>query len=75
MLLVTDGVATAGEMTADKLRARVAALGRVGVQRLDVLAVGGIRDDVMLSRLVTAGLARDGLVLKADDAAPDWFVA
>ena len=71
MLLVTDGVATAGEITADKLRARVAALGRVGVQRLDVMAVGGIRDDVMLSRLVTAGLAHDGVVLKADDAASE----
>ena len=71
VLLVTDGVATAGEITADKLRARVAALGRVGVQRLDVMAVGGIRDDVMLSRLVTAGLAHDGVVLNADEAAPE----
>ena len=71
VLLVTDGVATAGEITADRLRARVAALGRVGVQRLDVMAVGGIRDDVMLSRLVTAGLAHDGVVLKADDAASE----
>ncbi|HSS38679.1 MAG TPA: hypothetical protein VLT58_07910, partial [Polyangia bacterium] len=68
VLLVTDGVATAGEITADRLRARVAALARVGVQRLDVMAVGGIRDDVMLSRLVTAGLARDGVVLDADGA-------
>ncbi len=71
VLLVTDGVATAGEIAADKLRARVAALGRVGVQRLDVMAVGGIRDDVMLSRLVTAGLAHDGVVLDADDAASE----
>ena len=71
VLLVTDGVATAGEITADKLRARVAALGRVGVQRLDVMAVGGIRDDVMLSRLVTAGLAHDGVVLRADDPASE----
>jgi tetratricopeptide (TPR) repeat protein len=68
VLLVTDGVATAGAITADRLRARVAALGRVGVQRLDVMAVGGIRDDVMLSRLVTAGLAHDGVVLSADHA-------
>ena len=34
-------------------------------ERLDVVAVGGIRDDVMLSRLVTAGLAADGVVLDA----------
>jgi tetratricopeptide (TPR) repeat protein len=65
VLLVSDGVATAGQITADALRTRVKALGQVGVERLDVLAVGGIRDDVMLSRLVTAGLARDGIVLDA----------
>ncbi len=62
-LLVSDGVATAGEIGADKLRARVAALGAAGIGRLDALAVGGIRDDVLLSRLVTAGLPRDGVVL------------
>ena len=70
VLLVTDGVATAGEIGADQLRARVAALGAVGVRRLDVVAVGGIRDDVMLSRLVTAGLAQDGLVLEGAQEAP-----
>ncbi|MBC8133749.1 MAG: hypothetical protein H7X95_12265 [Deltaproteobacteria bacterium] len=63
VLLVTDGVVTAGDVAADKLRARVKALGPAGVERLDVLAVGGIRDDVLLGRLVTAGLARDGVVL------------
>jgi len=69
VLLVTDGVATAGETGADRLRARVAALGGLGLRRLDVLAVGGIRDDVMLSRLVTAGLPQDGLVLEAEQDA------
>ncbi|HVV52903.1 MAG TPA: VIT and VWA domain-containing protein, partial [Polyangia bacterium] len=71
VLLVTDGVATAGELGADELRARVAALGARGVRRLDVLAVGGIRDDVLLSRLVTAGLPQDGVVLAGDAAAPE----
>lgn len=65
VLLVTDGVATAGETTADKLRPRVKALAAAGVERLDVLAVGGIREDALLARLVTAGLARDGVVLDA----------
>jgi len=69
VLLVTDGVATAGETSADRLRARVAALGALGIRRLDVLGVGGIRDDVMLSRLVTAGLPQDGLVLDAEQDA------
>ncbi|HEX2657520.1 MAG TPA: VIT and VWA domain-containing protein, partial [Polyangia bacterium] len=64
-LLVTDGVATAGELGGDKLRARVKALGTAGIERLDVLAVGGIREDALLARLVTAGLARDGVVLDA----------
>jgi hypothetical protein len=65
ILIVSDGVATAGDTAADKLRARVKALSALGVERLDVLAVGGIRDDAMLSRLVTSGLARDGVVLDA----------
>lgn len=68
VLLVTDGVATAGGIGADKLRPRVKALGALGVTRLDVLAVGGIRDEQLLSRLVTAGLANDGVVL--DSARP-----
>ncbi|HMC94112.1 MAG TPA: VIT and VWA domain-containing protein, partial [Polyangia bacterium] len=62
-LLVSDGVATAGEIGADKLRARVASLATAGIGRLDALAVGGIRDDVLLCRLVTSGLPRDGVVL------------
>ncbi|HEY8924115.1 MAG TPA: VIT domain-containing protein [Polyangia bacterium] len=65
VLLVTDGVATAGETAADKLRGRVRALAPAGVERLDVLAVGGIREDALLARLVTAGLPRDGVVLDA----------
>jgi tetratricopeptide (TPR) repeat protein len=63
-------VATAGALGADELRGRVAALGALGVRRVDVLAVGGIRDDAMLSRLVTAGLAQDGLVIGPDEPAP-----
>ena len=66
VLLVTDGVATAGETANDRLRAQVRGLARRGVQRLDVLAVGGIRDDERLSRLVSAGLPRAGVVLDAD---------
>ncbi len=65
VLLVTDGVATAGETGAAPLRQRVKALAGAGVERLDVLAVGGIREDALLTQLVTAGLARDGVVLDA----------
>jgi len=73
VLLVTDGVATVGGIGADKLRPQVKALAALGVERLDVLAVGGIRDDQLLSRLVTAGLAHDGVVL--DSARPADLLA
>ncbi|HEX5658971.1 MAG TPA: VIT domain-containing protein [Polyangiales bacterium] len=63
VLLVSDGVATAGETAADKLRERVKAL--PGVERLDVLGATGIRDEALLTRLVTAGLKRDGVLLDA----------
>ena len=69
VLLVTDGVVTAGETDAARLRQRVKALAAAGVERLDVLAVGGIREDALLAQLVTAGLARDGVVLDAGQPA------
>lgn len=66
VLLVTDGMATAGAVEPESLVERVADLADGGVERLDVLAVGGLRDDVLLSRLVTAGLPRAGAVLDAE---------
>ena len=65
VLLVTDGVATAGDIGGDKLRPLAKSLGASGVSRLDVLAVGGIRDQAVLSSLVTAGLPADGVVVDA----------
>jgi tetratricopeptide (TPR) repeat protein len=65
VLLVTDGVATAGDLGGDKLRPLVKSLAASGVARLDALAVGGIRDQAILSGLVTAGLAADGVVVDA----------
>ncbi len=67
VLVVTDGVATAGERGGDALRAAVADLAEVGVQRLDVVSAGGIRDEAALHGLVTAGLPRDGVVVSIDD--------
>ncbi len=69
VLLVTDGVATAGETGAPALRQHVKALAGAGVERLDVLAVGGIREDALLTQLVTAGLPHDGVVLDATQPA------
>lgn len=60
VLLVTDGVATAGEVETAALRGAVHALAASGVQRLDVLATGGLRDDQVLRELVTGNLPHDG---------------
>jgi hypothetical protein len=60
VLLVTDGVATAGDTETSSLRAAVHALAARGVERLDVLATGGLRDDAVLHELVTGNLPHDG---------------
>ncbi len=68
VLLLTDGVATAGETEGRALKAAVHALGDKGVERLDVLAVGGLRDEATLRELTTGNLAHDGQ--RIDGAAP-----
>jgi tetratricopeptide (TPR) repeat protein len=68
VLLITDGVATAGETGTAELKAAVHALGAHGVERLDVLAVGGLRDETVLRELTTGNLKHDGQ--RIDGAAP-----
>ncbi len=68
VLLVTDGVATSGDIEGRALKAAVKALGGHGVERLDVLAVGGLRDEATLKELTTGNLAHDGQ--RIDGAAP-----
>ncbi|HEU4408182.1 MAG TPA: AgmX/PglI C-terminal domain-containing protein [Polyangiaceae bacterium] len=63
VILVSDGVPTLGVSEPAELRNAAAALRGAGVERLDVLAVGGIRDDAQLRALCTAGLPRDGVVI------------
>lgn len=70
VLLITDGVATAGDSEAPGLQKLVRDLAQVGTKRLDVVRVGGIHDDTMLGRLVTAGLSQDGVQLEGDLPAP-----
>jgi tetratricopeptide (TPR) repeat protein len=60
VLLVTDGVATAGRTETRALKEAVRALGERGVERLDVLAVGGLRDESVLRELTTGNLPQDG---------------
>ena len=68
VLLITDGVATAGETETRALKAAVRDLGAGGVERLDVLAFGGLRDEAVLRELTTGNLPHDGQRL--DGTAP-----
>lgn len=65
IIWLTDGVATAGEIDAQKLRRKVETLREVGVKRMDAIAIGGIRDDAFLRTVVRGVLDRDGVVLDA----------
>ncbi|MFI5300053.1 MAG: tetratricopeptide repeat protein, partial [Polyangiales bacterium] len=69
VLLVTDGVATTGNDDAHALGALASGLKDVGVERLDAIAIGGIRDEAMLKHLATSGLASDGVVVDANGEA------
>ncbi|XXY45909.1 AgmX/PglI C-terminal domain-containing protein [Sorangium sp. So ce269] len=63
VVLLSDGIATAGEVAPGALRGAAAALRDAGVERLDAVALGGIRDEAALRQLVTAGLPRDGALI------------
>ncbi|MCH9688304.1 MAG: AgmX/PglI C-terminal domain-containing protein [Deltaproteobacteria bacterium] len=65
VLLVSDGLVSAGEDSNDGLRKRIAALASVGVTRLDALVVGGVRDDDRMRKLVTGALSEGGVVIDA----------
>ncbi|MCE9573353.1 MAG: hypothetical protein K8W52_09365 [Deltaproteobacteria bacterium] len=64
VIVVTDGVATAGASEAADLGAKVAALAP-RADRLDVVLVGGIRDEAAAKALARGHLAHDGTVLDA----------
>jgi len=73
VVLVSDGVPTAGETAGDKLRERALGLRNSGVERLDAIALGGIRDDDLLKSLVNAGLPRGGVVVDAGMGEEDMW--
>lgn len=66
VLLFSDGVLTAGPTEAPKIEPLIVALRDVGMTRLDAVTVGGLRDEALLRKLTTAGLASDGVVLDGD---------
>jgi len=65
VVLVGDGVATAGETDGQKLKEKVEKMRAAGVTRMDAIAAGGIRDDAFLRTIVRGVLDRDGVVLDA----------
>jgi hypothetical protein len=68
VVIVGDGIATAGP-AGDALVALAKALKDAGVKRLDAVAVGALRDDAALRRLVAGTLPEEGAVIPAIDGA------
>ena len=66
LLVVSDGVPTAGDTDRAHLVVSARNMASAGVERLDAIAVGGIRDDALLRAIATAGLRRDGVVAAAE---------
>jgi hypothetical protein len=66
VLLVTDGVVTAGTEAADGLAEKARALGEAGVARMDAIVTGGIRDEALLAHVLRKGMERPGAMLSAD---------
>ncbi|MBN2525033.1 MAG: AgmX/PglI C-terminal domain-containing protein [Deltaproteobacteria bacterium] len=66
ILLVTDGVMTVENEDAVPLIEVVHSLSSRGVQRIDAIATGGIRDESVLTDMVNANLQRAGVVLDGE---------
>jgi tetratricopeptide (TPR) repeat protein len=67
LLLVTDAIPSAGELSPEKV---AAVLRRAGFERVDVLLFEG-GDELMARRLVSGAAKREGAVLSAELAAAD----
>lgn len=61
VLLVTDGIPTAGTIEATALADTIGQLRKAGVGRVDTVVEGGIRDEALLRRVASGG-TRDGVV-------------
>ncbi len=70
LLVVSDGIATAGDTDRDKLRAAASALGKAGVRRIDAVVDGGVQDEISLKQITGGTLERDGIVVNARLPAP-----
>jgi len=70
LIVVSDGIATAGDTDRDKLRAAASALGKAGVRRIDAVVDGGVQDEISLKQITGGQLERDGIVINARLPAP-----
>lgn len=66
ILIVGDGVTTAGALDGASLLPLTAALAQHGARRLDALVVGGVRDEARVAGLTAGGLPDDGAVLTGE---------
>ncbi|MBK9758363.1 MAG: AgmX/PglI C-terminal domain-containing protein [Nannocystis sp.] len=73
VLVISDGVATAGPRELAQIEAAARALASAGVQRIDAIVDGGIQDASTLKALTTADLAFKGVV--ADGRLPRNLLA
>jgi tetratricopeptide (TPR) repeat protein len=72
LVLLTDGVATAGATDLAGLdRALTALANSKRVKRVDAVATGGLRDSEMLRGIVSGHAARDGAVIDGDQPLHD----
>jgi hypothetical protein len=71
VVVIGDGIATAGTTDPSALATTVASLAGAGVRRLDAIAVGGLRDEPLLGRLAAAGLPTMGVVVDGGQAWPE----
>jgi TonB family protein len=69
VVMITDGVATAGDDEGEKIAGAASSLAKIGVERVDAVSLGGVRDSAMLKHLVTAKLPRAGVVVGAEAGA------
>lgn len=65
VVLLTDGIVTAGEQDGSRLADAARGLAGKGVMRLDVVTATAARDDALLGKLVSGNLPRDGVVVHA----------
>ncbi|MCB9705546.1 MAG: hypothetical protein H6711_26995 [Myxococcales bacterium] len=69
VLVVSDGIVTAGESESDDIHTVAKSLGAAGVQRIDAIVDGGVQDEIILKQMTTAGLAKAGIVVNASKPA------